>query len=459
MLLPALAVLGCSLAPEYQRPASQLPEQFQAQDEVNTAAISNDWRQQFTDPGLQALIEQALEHNHDLRIAASRIEEARALYGIQRADRVPSLSADAAFNRGRSVVVPGESSQVGETYTAQLGVSAFELDFFGRITSLSQAALASYLATEEARDSARIGIIAEVANTWVSERSSSASRILAEQTLAAREESLAITELRYQRGLSTRIEQQTDISLTESARAELARLTLQHRQAQNALALLTGVAADALPLNEQPLAADAIAAVAAGVPSSLLERRPDIREAEQLLRAANANIGAARAAFFPSISLTGHYGYLSDEASSLFEQRTRQWMFTPQLRLPLFEGGRNRANLDLAHARNNIAVTRYEQVVQQAFRDVADALAATEQLQLQQQALQRVADADDERAQLARYRYERGVAGYLEVLEAERSRFASAQQLLSINQAVLGNRVALYRALGGSSDNAGSSVQ
>lgn len=449
LLTVTTLISGCSLAPAYQRPAVAQPVNSILNNEAANHTGPAHWQQQFTDPALQALIEKALLHNHDLRLAALRVEEARGLYRIERADRLPAVQANANFNRGRNQDPLSGVSAVTETTGVNLGISAFELDFFGRVRNLSAAALANYLASEEAADSARITIVSEVANAWLAERSANQQARLAEQTLASREATLVITEARYQRGLSSNMELQTDISLTESARAELSVRQQQQQQAQHALQLLTGGFDNLLTEDDRPLSHNAIAAVAADAPSQLLERRPDIRQAEQLLRAANANIGAARAAFFPQVTLTGQYGYLSNDAADLFEHQTRQWAFTPQLHVPIFQGGRLRANLDVAHTRNHIAVAQYEQTIQQAFREVADSLVSGRSLHEQHQALQRVAAADDERANLARVRYERGISTYSEVLESERSRFASASQLLEINRQLLSNRVELYRALGG----------
>lgn len=450
LLAATTFISGCSLAPAYEKPAVAQP----VNDVLNSDALANNgspknWQQQFTDPALQSLIEKALLHNHDLRVAVLRVEEARGLYRIQRADRLPGVQANANFNRGRNLDPVSGVSAVTETTGVNVGISAFELDFFGRVRNLSAAALANYLATEEAADSARITIVAEVANAWLAERSASQQLRLAQQTLDSREATLVITEARYQRGLSSNMELQTDISLTESARAELSARQQQRQQAQHALQLLTGGFDNLLTEDDTPLTDNVIAAVAADAPSQLLERRPDIRQAEQMLRAANANIGAARAAFFPQVTLTGQYGYLSADAADLFEHQTRQWAFTPQLHVPIFQGGRLRANLDVAQTRNHIAVAQYEQTIQQAFREVADGLVIGRSLHEQQQALQRVAAADDERANIARVRYERGISTYNEVLESERSRFTSASQLLEINRQLLSNRVDLYRALGG----------
>lgn len=450
LLAATTFISGCSLAPAYEKPTVAQPvNDVLNSDALAANGIPKNWQQQFTDPALQALIEKALLHNHDLRVAVLRVEEARGLYRIQRADRLPGVQANANFNRGRNLDPVSGVSAVTETTGVNLGISAFELDFFGRVRNLSAAALANYLATEEAADSARITIVAEVANAWIAERSASQQARLAQQTLDSREATLVITEARYQRGLSSNMELQTDISLTESARAELSSRQQQRQQAQHALQLLTGGFDNLLTEDDTPLADNVIAAVAADAPSQLLERRPDIRQAEQMLRATNANIGAARAAFFPQVTLTGQYGYLSADAADLFEHQTRQWAFTPQLHLPIFQGGRLRANLDVAQTRNHIAVAQYEQTIQQAFREVADGLVTGRSLHEQQQALQRVAAADDERANLARLRYERGISTYNEVLESERSRFTSASQLLEINRQLLSNRVDLYRALGG----------
>ncbi|HBO2174679.1 TPA: multidrug efflux transporter outer membrane subunit OprA [Pseudomonas aeruginosa] len=448
-----LGLLGaCSLAPRYQRPEAPIPTAYPAvpagQQAADRAKL-DDWQQQFTDPVLQQMIGQALEHNRNLRIAALRIEEARALYGVQASERLPTLEASGRYERERLRGEPSEAGQVEQRYRVAAGISAFELDFFGRVKSLGDAALADYLASEEARRSARIALIAEVAGGYVQERALYEQQRLAERTLEARENGLALVRKRYAAGMSTRIDLRSEEMLVESARATLAALVRERSQAVSGLQLLLGdFSAD---WQERPLDLERfqLQPPAAGLPSELLARRPDIRQAEQQLRAANASIGAARAAFFPSLRLSTDLGSASDGLRGLFKSGSRVWTFSPQLTVPIFDGGRNRANLDLAEVRKDIAVSRYEESIQVAFREVADALVAGDQLDIQLRAQRGVRDADRERLQLVQKRYAKGVANYLEMLDAQRSLFDSEQQLIRLQGLRLNNGVALYRALGG----------
>ncbi|QIZ26106.1 multidrug efflux transporter outer membrane subunit OprA [Pseudomonas aeruginosa] len=448
-----LGLLGaCSLAPRYQRPEAPIPTAYPAvpagQQAADRAKL-DDWQQQFTDPVLQQMIGQALEHNRNLRIAALRIEEARALYGVQASERLPTLEASGRYERERLRGEPSEAGQVEQRYRVAAGISAFELDFFGRVKSLGDAALADYLASEEARRSARIALIAEVAGGHVQERALYEQQRLAERTLEARENGLALVRKRYAAGMSTRIDLRSEEMLVESARATLAALVRERSQAVSGLQLLLGdFSAD---WQERPLDLERfqLQPPAAGLPSELLARRPDIRQAEQQLRAANASIGAARAAFFPSLRLSTDLGSASDGLRGLFKGGSRVWTFSPQLTVPIFDGGRNRANLDLAEVRKDIAVSRYEESIQVAFREVADALVAGDQLDIQLRAQRGVRDADRERLQLVQKRYAKGVANYLEMLDAQRSLFDSEQQLIRLQGLRLNNGVALYRALGG----------
>ncbi|HDR9058934.1 TPA: efflux transporter outer membrane subunit [Burkholderia vietnamiensis] len=463
-LAAALALAGCSLAPHYERPAAPVPASYAAPDGGQggeggapaasasasvDAALLDDWRAYFTDPTLQAWIDAALANNRDLRIAAGRLDEARALYGVQRADQLPSLDANLAYDRTRQYDPVVRQSAVSGLYRAGVGISAYELDLFGRVRSLSDAALADYFATAYAQRTVRIGVIAEVAGAYVAQRSLQEQLALAQRTLDARERIAALTRRRYAAGTSDAIELRSAEMLVASARASQAALQREHAQALRALQLLAGDFAREAPADGATLDALTIAPVAPGAPSALLERRPDVRQAESRLQAANAQIGAARAAFFPRIALTTDYGSVSDAFSSLFAAGTSVWSFAPRITLPIFAGGRNRANLDVADARKHIAVAEYEKTVQTAFREVADAFAARGWIDRQLAAQQDVYAADGARLKLAERRYAAGVATYLELLDAQRSTYESGQALIRLKELRLANAIALYRALGG----------
>jgi len=448
-LLAAGVLSGCSLAPTYQRPAAPVAATYPAgasqQSEGSTAAIG--WRNFFPDPRLRALIAAALDNNRDLRIAALRIEQARAQYDIQRADLLPSVNATASGSRARSFI--NGAPVVGNNYQVGLGLTAFELDFFGRVRNLKDAALAQYLSTGEAHLSARISLIAEVAKAYLTERAYDEEYDLARRTLQGRETGYKLAKQRFDVGASSALDLKQEEVLVQTARVSLATLTRQRAQALNALTLLVGKPLTGLPpahsLAEQNIVTD----IPAGLPSDLLTRRPDIRAAEQSLIAANANIGAARAAFFPRISLTAALGTASPELSGLFDAGSDTWSFVPQLTLPIFDAGRNRANLDVAKVSKDIAVATYEKTIQTAFREVADALAARATLEDQIAAQREVQQAQAERLKLSKQRYENGIASSLDVLDAERELYTAQQNLIQARLLRLTNAIDLYRALGG----------
>ncbi|WP_353191204.1 efflux transporter outer membrane subunit [Pandoraea pnomenusa] len=455
---------GCTLAPTYERPAAPMPTTYEAAPSAADVHLSlaqplaadADWAQVFTDPGLQTLIRKALAQNRDLRLASLRVQEARALYGIEAANLLPSVQAGGAFSRQRysgSAGLPDGGSGTPEGYVANdvratVGVSAFELDFFGRVRSLRDAALQEYLASEEAQRAAQVSLVAEVATAYIGLVASSEQIDYAREVLTAREEGIRVIRLRAERGLVDDLDLNTEMTQVEVARAALAERERQRSEIVHALQVLTG------DVGTKPTAAASldsafVVPVAAGLPSSLLMRRPDIRRAEAQLRGANANIGAARAAFFPSIKLTTDIGTASAGFSDLFGAGTGVWSFMPQITVPIFQGGRNVQGLNLANVRKEMAVVSYERVIQTAFAEVDDALTAQQLLSRQFQAQKRVSDGERERLRLAKRRYVNGVASYLELLDAQRSEFQAAQQLIDVKQRVLVNHVALYRALGG----------
>ena len=467
ILLAAGALSACSLAPTYERPTAPVAADFPANPPAADgkgppqqgvqAAVDTGWREFFTDTRLQQLIATALDNNRDLRTAALRIEEARAAYNVQRADRLPTLNAGLSGTRART---PGFATgtgvgTVGERYDVGLSISSFELDYLGRVRSLSAAALASYLATDEARQAAQIGLVAEVAKAYFTERANAEQLALAQRTYEARRRTYDLTRQRLDAGASSLLDLRSNETLMETARASALALARQRAQAQNALTLLVGApparttvdaTADALITDAQ---IDAMSAVPADLPSDLIARRPDIRAAEQRLRAANANIGAARAAFFPRLSLTAAIGSASPAFSQLFDSGNDTWSFAPQLTVPIFDGGRNRANLSLAEVRKSLAVTDYEKTIQTAFREVADALAARAYLGDQVAAQRAIQDAQSERLRLLTLRFENGVASTLDVLDAQRELFSAEQELVQARLLRTTSAIDLYRALGG----------
>jgi multidrug efflux system outer membrane protein len=446
----ALALLSsCSFIPNYERPAPPVPDHFDGVTETTATTLSS-WREYFPDPSLHVLIEAALNHNRDLRIALARVEEARALAGIARADRFPTLEAQASGNRSRTPADLSVTRQplVASRYDAGLGLTAFELDFWGRVAALSESARAQYLATDEAAKSFRIGLISDVANTWLQLTEFSERERLTADTLKTREESLVITRKRQEAGLATDLDVLAAEGLAESLRAQWADLKRQRVQTENALRLLTGMAVT-LPAPTNLAKQPSMIELAPGLPSDVLLRRPDVRAAEQRLIAANANVGAARAAFFPRIALTANVGTASQELSSLFDAGSKAWLFNPVLKLPLFDAGRTRANVEVAEARKVQAVADYEKTIQQAFREVADALAAGSTYDEQVIAQEASLRAQQARFERVKAREQAGIANYLEVLDANRDAFNAEQALASSRRQLLSARVVLYKTLGG----------
>lgn len=458
-LLAAGVLSGCSMAPTYQRPEAPIATAYPNQDTAaqdaqaaNQQKVSEiGWRNFFPDQRLQSLIATALENNRDLRVAALRIEEARALYNIQSADRYPNFDISATGQRARvpaSLSTTG-SSVVTSNYQVGLGLAAFELDFFGRVKSLSDAALAQYLSTEEAQRAAHISLVAEVATAYLTERGYAEQLELARQTYETRADAYKLSKQRFDVGAASALDLKQDEASMQTARVTQLALARQRAQAWNALTLLVGQPLTDLPPTEPLSKLDLVTNLPAGLPSDLLTERPDIRSAEQALISANANIGAARAAFFPQISLTAGVGTASNELSGLFDAGSRAWSFAPQLVLPIFQGGRNIANLKLSEVRKNIEVANYEKTIQTAFREVSDALVARGLLDEQIEAQIRMRDAEAERLKLATQRFDNGIASSLDVLDAKRGLFAADLELVQVRQLRLTNAVDLYRSLGG----------
>ena len=446
---------GCSLMPAYERPEAPVPAgwtQSGSGDARLPAAADIGWQQYFADARLRELIGLALQNNRDLRVAALNIEAARAQYGVARADQLPTVAAGAGMTRSRTAAdaSPTGRETLGNIYSANLASTGFELDFFGRVKSLSTAALNQYLATQEARDAAQISLIAEVAKAYVAQRTADEAMRVSKLALDSREKTYRLSKLRFNAGVISAIDLRQNETLIESAHADYAAQTRLREQAGNALQLLIGQPLPAnlppaLPLGKQV----AVNALPVGMSSDVLLRRPDIRQSEYQLQAANANIGAARAAFFPRISLTGSFGSTSRELDNLFTGPNLAWSFMPQISLPIFDFGRNQSNLDLANARKNIAVAQYEKSIQGAFREVADQLAARRTLADQLAAQERGYQAERERLRLVQMRYDNGISSSLDLLDAQRQSYALEQSLLLTRQAAMNNRIDLYKVLGG----------
>jgi outer membrane protein, multidrug efflux system len=452
-----LALAGCTLAPPPAAPVLPVAPVYPADAPDQAAgtagaarALELGWRDYFASARLQQLIAQALKHNRELRTAALRVAEARAAYGIERAGQWPALGAGLEGSRAR---VPADLNLtgrplLGNQFQAGLNVSPWELDFWGRVRSLKDAALENFLATEQAQRAVTLALVAQVADGYLALRELDERVALARRAVASRAESLRIFTRRYQVGSVSKLDLTQVATLLSAAQVLQAQLEQARALRAHALAELVGGALDLSPAERFDDAVE-LRPLQAGLPSALLAERPDIVAAEHRLRAADANIGAARAAFFPRITLTAALGSASSELDGLFEAGSGAWTLTPRLALPLFDGGRNRAALELAGARRELAVAQYEKSVQDAFREVADALAARKWLLAQLHSGQAALATQSERARLAKLRYDSGAAPYLEVLDAQRDLLGAEQQLVQTRRALLSSQVSLYAALGG----------
>ncbi|WP_439687414.1 Efflux transporter outer membrane subunit [Cupriavidus oxalaticus] len=482
VLALSLALAACTLEPQYQRPDAPIPSAWpegaayrtpqagatggqpgqpaQAAQPPGPSAADLGWRDVFVDPQLRQLIELALANNRDLRMATLAIDEARALYQIERAAQFPTVEANAGMVSQRlpsRVRAPGQSQQI-TTYNAGIGFTAFELDFFGRVRSLKHAALEQYLATEEARRSAQIALVAEVANAYLTLRADRELLRLSQDTLKTQQEAAEMVRRGRQVGAMAQLDQHRAQTQVQTAQVGVEQYTRQVAQDENALTLLVGTqlpksiatggnpaaSAAADPLEPRTLMQE----FPEGLPSSLLTRRPDILDAEHQLKAANANIGAARAAFFPRISLTGALGAASTSLAGLFSGGMA-WLFAPQLTLPIFDAGRNRAGLDAANVRKDINVANYEKAIQTAFREVADSMAARATYERQVKAQEALVREGSETRRLSEMRFKNGVDDYFGVFDAQRQLYAAQQSLVTYKLAGLTSRVSLYKALGG----------
>ncbi|WRL52530.1 efflux transporter outer membrane subunit [Luteimonas sp. R10] len=455
----AVTLAGCaSLAPRHETPALPVPPSL---GDAATAAEAPvlaglAWGDVFLDPRLQQVIALALEENRDLRIAVLNIEQARAQYRIRRADVLPSVGVTAGETRARSSGATSftGSSEVGRSASVEVGFSAWELDLFGRIRSLSDQALATYLSTEQAQRGTRLSVVAEVAAAWLAVSADQQRLHLARRTLESQQETLRLTGHLHAQGVASGLELAQVQTSVERARVDVAAFTSQLAQSRNALALVVGAPVDAalLPDDTALDAGVALAILPANVDSRVLLQRPDVRAAEFTLQAANANIGAARAAFFPSISLTASTGRGSDQLSNLFDGGNRTWSFVPTVTLPIFRAGALRAELDVATIQKDIDIAGYERAIQAAFAEVADTLAAREQLDERLEAQRALVDASQRAYVLSDARYRSGVDSYLDALDAQRTLYAARQELIGLRLTEANNRVTLYKVFGGGAD-------
>ena len=453
LCLFALVLPGCSLAPQYARPDMPVPQSVTTEEFRDKSGFSPSlaspapqvgWREFFKDEQLKEHIAASLDNNRDLKLAALAMKEARARYGVQNAERFPQLNAQGTGNYSG-----GFRSSTDKSYEAAIAVPAFELDFFGRLKNMSESSLQSYLASTEAERAVRISLVSQVAQGWLAQSLARERLQLAQNNLASWRKSYAFIEGRVLSGQSSLLELEQARSQVEFASASVALRQREHTQAANALHLLLGsFEKKALPA-ALPLAEQTFATLPGEVSSTVLINRPDVMEAEHTLLAANADIGAARAAFFPSISLTGNLGYMSEDLKNLFAGASSVWSFLPQVTLPIFTAGKNSTNLELATIRKEQAVIQYEKTIQNAFREIADALMSKASFASQLEAQNNYLSSQRQVLELATQRYISGAISYLEVLDAQRGAFQAEQDLLDIRREQLVNEINLYSALGG----------
>jgi multidrug efflux system outer membrane protein len=452
-----LAITGCTLAPQYQQPAPPVagtwPEKHSSPNTSATNAVADiGWREFFQDPRLQQIISLALTNNRDLRVAVLNVEVSQAQYRIQRANLYPQVNATGSYVRQLTPgydLFPGQNA-VNSQYNVGLGTTAYELDLFGRVRSLKAQALENYFATEEARRNAQLSLIAEVAVQYLTELELGEQFAVARQTLASVQSAYDLNKQSYEVGNASELDLRTAEAQVQTTKVSLASLEQQRLQAEHALVLLVGATLPAnlppvRPLGAQRLLTD----LPPGLPSDLLRRRPDILAAEHQLKAANANIGAARAAFFPSIKITADAGLSSQQLAHLFASGSDTWLFNPQISVPIFAAGQNKANLDVARLNKKIEIANYEKAIQTAFREVADALTAKSYLDQQIASQKKLVQAEQSRHDLSDARYRNGVDNYLSVLLAQQDLYAAQQNLVALQFSRLSNLVTLYQTLGG----------
>jgi multidrug efflux system outer membrane protein len=444
---------GCSLAPVYQRPDAPVTaawpqgEAYQPGKSAPDAKAAADiqWRDFITDDKLREVVGIALANNRDLRVSSLNIEKARAQYGIQRAAQLPKVSAGIDETASRA---PG--GDIARQYTGGLVFPAYELDFFGKLRNLSEAGLQTYLGTQEARNAQQISLVSEVAVAWLTLASDKERLRLAQDTLKSQQISYELSKRRFEAGATSGLDMYEAQSSVEAARNDMAIYTAQVAAGENALALLVGAPVPQSLLPQGPLdSVTQLADLPEGLPSTVLQRRPDVLEAERTLQSANANIGVARAAFFPSITLTGTAGSASNDLSGLFKAGSGAWSFIPSLRLPIFDGGVNSANLSIAKADRDIAVARYEKSIQSAFREVADALAQRGTLDERVASQTALTTASEKSFRIHEARYQKGTESYLNALVSQRAMYAAQQGLITARLAKVSNQITLYKVLGG----------
>jgi multidrug efflux system outer membrane protein len=453
---------GCTtMAPKYTRPVAPVPaawpsgEAYQKSGADKTAErriADIPWREFFIETRLQKVIELALSNNRDLRVATLNIERSQALYQIQRADLLPRVdaAAGASFQRIPASLSSTGQAQRSDQYSVGLGVTSYEVDLFGRVRSLKDQALEQYLATEQAQHSVQISLVSQVAATYLALAADRERLQLARETLANQQESFKLTKSRFEAGVSSSLDVNQAQTIVDSARVDIARYTTLVAQDENALALVVGstIPPDLLPATLSETLTS-LKEISPGLPSDVLLGRPDILQAEGQLKGANANIGAARAAFFPRITLVTSIGFGSDDLAGLFKPGSFAWKFAPQITLPIFDGGSNRANQKVAEVDRDIAVAQYEKAIQNAFREVSDALAQRGTIDEQVAAQQSLTDATAESYRLSQARFDKGVDNYLTVLDSQRSLYGAQQNLISARLSRLANLVTLYKVLGG----------
>jgi len=464
----ALSLAGCNMAPRYERPALPVPAALppaRAGDPGDpSAAVLADtaWTDFFTDDRLRSVIRVALDNNRDLRIALANVEQARAQYRVRRADILPSLSASGGATYQKSPfatmgagggagggAAAGTSGRL-DIYSASVGVSAWEIDLFGRVRNLTKAAQEQFFAARENRNAAQVALVAEVASAWATLAADQEQLALARKTEAAFRQTLDLTDARFRSGIASELEVRQARTSHDRARADIAQLTTQVAQDRNALNLLAGATVEeALLPDGMPAQGITIDRLPSDLPSGLLLRRPDIEAAEHQLIAANANIGAARAAFFPTISLTAALGTMSLGLSNLFASGSETWSVAPSAALPIFDAGRNAGNLRYAKATRDAMVATYEKTVQTAFREVADALARRGTVTEQMEAQTSLRDNAEGAYRLSEARFKAGIDPFLTTLDSQRSFYAAEQGLLTTRLVRETNAVELYRALGG----------
>jgi multidrug efflux system outer membrane protein len=464
VILTAGLLAGCSLEPAYHRPAPPVPVTFPTGPAyaAPTDIAPATWQQVFPDTRLRRVIDQALAQNRDLRVAVAQIEASRAQYRVQRAALLPTVDANAAVSTGRSYngLPPslGGPYSTGTTYSGTVGATSYELDLFGRVHSLTKAALQTYLATEEAKRSTQITLIAEVATDWLTFASDTSLLATSRATVVSAQANRDLAQRRLGGGIASQLDVDTAQTVVEQANDDVARLTTQVAQDKNALDLVVGapVAPEDLPSGiDDP--GTSLGDVPGSLDSRILLQRPDVVEAEHTLRSANANIGAARAAFFPQISLTGSGGTESASIAGLFKGGSGVWSFAPTISLPIFDGGANKANLAYARAEDKIDIAQYEKAIQTAFREVADALAQRGTIAERMRAQQAQVAAAAQSLKLAEALYARGSDSYLDVLTAQRTLYSAQQSLIQVQLIKADNIVTLYQVLGGSlSDRTGA---